>query len=214
VRPEPLALLCDLDGTLVDSREEVDEAWRWFAARHGVAVADVMAATFAGPSREVVAAVAPWLDAAAEAALIEGWQVEAAGRTRAIEGAAALLGAWPRSRLAVVTSCGRALARARLAGAGLSQPTVLVSADDVRAGKPDPEGYLRAAWLLGVAPGRCLVVEDAPAGIAAARAAGVPAVAVATTHEPWELAAAGADAVIASLAELLPAPAGPDRPSP
>jgi mannitol-1-/sugar-/sorbitol-6-phosphatase len=200
VRPEPVALLCDLDGTLVDSREEVAEAWRGFAARHRLAVGEVMAATFAGPSREVVATVAPWLDADAEAALVEGWQVEAAGRTRALEGAAALLGAWPPARLAVVTSCGRALARARLAGAGLPEPAVLVSADDVHAGKPDPEGYLRAAALLGVAPSRCLAIEDAPAGIAAARAAGVPTIAVATTHDPADLA--GAAAVVASLAEL------------
>jgi sugar-phosphatase len=83
---------------------------------------------------------------------------------------------------------------------------VLVSADDVRRGKPDPEGYLRAA-LLGADPARCLVVEDAPAGIAAARAAGARTVAVATTHEPEELAEA--DLVVASLAELALAPARP-----
>lgn len=203
---EPLALLCDLDGTLVDSREEVDDAWRAFAARHGLAVADVLAATFAGPSREVVAMVAPGLDADAEAALVEGWQVEAASRTRAIDGAAELLAAWAPGRLAIVTSCGRALARGRLAGAGLPEPAVLVSADDVTRGKPDPEGYLRAAALLGVAPARCLAIEDAPAGLAAARAAGARTVAVATTHDPAELA--DADLVVASLAELSLAPAG------
>ncbi len=81
---------------------------------------------------------------------------------------------------------------------------MLVSADDVRRGKPDPEGYARAADLLGVAARRCLAIEDAPAGIAAARAAGVATVAVATTHEPAELAAA--DRVVASLAELSLAP--------
>ena len=64
--PEPRALLCDLDGTLVDSRKEVDDAWRAFAARHGLDEGEVLAATFAGPSREVVAAVAPWLDVDAE----------------------------------------------------------------------------------------------------------------------------------------------------
>jgi mannitol-1-/sugar-/sorbitol-6-phosphatase len=208
VRPDPpAALLCDLDGTLVESREEVDAAWRAFAARHDLDMDDVMAATFAGPSREVIAAVAPWLDAGAEAARVEGWQVETAGRTRAVDGAAELLAAWPPERLAVVTSGGRALARARLAGAGLPQPAVLVSADDVRRGKPDPEGYLRAAGLLGVAPARCLAIEDAPAGIAAARAAGARTAAVTTTHDRTELAAAGADLVVGSLAELALAPA-------
>jgi mannitol-1-/sugar-/sorbitol-6-phosphatase len=206
VRPEPLALLCDLDGTLVDSREEVDAAWRAFAALHDLDVAAVLAATFAGPSREVVAAVAAWLDADAEAARVERWQVAAAGRTRALEGAAEVLDAWPGERLAIVTSCGRELARARLAGAGLPAPAVLVSADDVRRGKPDPEGYLRAAGLLGADPARCLVIEDAPAGIAAARAAGARVVAVATTHDPHALAEA--DLVVASLADLALAPAG------
>src|SRR4051812_45683365 len=138
---QPLALLCDLDGTLVDSRDAVDAAWRAFAARHRLDEAEVLAATFAGPSREVVAMVAPWLDADAEAALVERAQVEAADGTRSTDGAAELLAAWPPDRLAIVTSGGRALARARLAGAGLPEPAVLVSADDVRRGKPDPEGY-------------------------------------------------------------------------
>ena len=209
MRPEALALLCDLDGTLVDSRPEVNAAWRAFAALHGLDVDAVLAATFAGPSREVVRTVAPWLDAEAEAARVERWQVETAARTRAIDGAADLLAAWPRERVAIVTSGGRELARARLAGAGLPAPAVLVSADDVRAGKPDPEGYRRAAALLGVPPERCLAVEDAPAGIAAARAAGARTVAVATTHDPAELAAA--DRVVASLAELALAPAAPSE---
>ncbi len=203
-RHAPEALLLDLDGTLVHSRDEVNAAWRAFAARHGLPPARVLAASFAGPSREVVAAVAPWLDLDAEAARVERWQVNAAGRTRAAAGAAELLAAWPAGRLAVVTSCGRALAQARLAGAGLPEPAVLVSADDVRRGKPDPEGYLRAAALLGVAPERCVAVEDAPAGIAAARAAGAATVAVATTHDARDLGAA--DRVIASLAELSLAP--------
>ena len=207
MRPEPVALLCDLDGTLVHSRPEVDAAWRAFAALHGLDADAVLAATFAGPSREVVRTVAPWLDAEAEAARVEGWQVETAGRTRAIDGAAELLEAWPHERLAIVTSGSRELARARLAGAGLPAPAVLVSADDVRAGKPDPEGYRRAAALLGVPPERCLAVEDAPAGIAAARAAGARTVALASTHAPAELA--GADLVIGALAELAAAPAEP-----
>jgi sugar-phosphatase len=206
VPPEPAALLLDLDGTLVDSRDDVDAAWREFAARHRLDLGDVMAATFAGPSREVVATVAPWLDAEAEAALVERRQVEAAGRTRAIAGAAALLRAWPRERLAIVTSGGRELALSRLAGAGLPAPAVLVSADDVRRGKPDPEGYLLAAARLGVAPEDCLAIEDAPAGIAAARAAGARTVGVATSHAPEDLAEA--DEVVASLGELALAPAG------
>lgn len=204
----PAALLCDLDGTLVESRAAVDAAWRAFAARNGLDDARVLAATFAGPSREVIALVAPTVDVEAETALVEAAQVAAAGSTTALAGAAGLMGAWA-GRLAVVTSCGRALARARMDGAGLPRPAVLVSADDVARGKPHPEGYLRAAALLGVDPARCLAVEDAPAGIAAARAAGARTVAVATTHPPEQLG--DADRVVASLAELglVPVPASP-----
>ena len=72
---------------------------------------------------------------------------------------------------AVVTSADPPLARTRLAAAGI-RPALLVTIDDVRAGKPDPEGYLLAARKLGADPRRCLVVEDAEAGVAAGRAAG------------------------------------------
>ena len=200
--PEPGALLCDLDGTLVDSRREVDDAWRAFAARHGLDEGEVLAATFAGPSREVVAAVAPWLDVDAETALVERCPGGGGRRHARDRGRGGADGGLAPGRLAVVTSCGRALAEARLAGAGLPGPAVLVSADDVRRGKPDPEGYRRAAALLGLEPARCVVVEDAPAGIAAARAAGARTVGVATTHPAEELAEA--DLVVASLAELRP----------
>jgi sugar-phosphatase len=87
--------------------------------------------------------------------------------------------------------------RARLASAGLPVPDVLVSAEDVEAGKPDPEGYLKAAAALGRDIGRCLVIEDAPAGIAAGRAAGARVLAVATSHSASELASA--DGVVADL---------------
>jgi sugar-phosphatase len=79
-------------------------------------------------------------------------------------------------------------------------PAVLVTAEDVRHGKPSPEGYLRAAERLGVPPADCVVIEDAPPGIEAALAAGMTAVGLTTTHSPEELAAAHHR--IASLAEL------------
>jgi mannitol-1-/sugar-/sorbitol-6-phosphatase len=88
----------------------------------------------------------------------------------------------PSARRAVVTSGSRPLAIARLQGAGFPRPHVLVTADDVSAGKPDPEGYLQAAHRLGTAPAKTLVIEDAPAGIAAGKAAGTAVLAVTTTH--------------------------------
>ena len=193
-------VLSDLDGVLVSSRDSVVRAWTRFADRHGIPRARVLEATFAGPSREVVRVVRPDADVDDEAALVEGWQVEDTEGVHALPGAADLLAMVPADRLAVVTSCSGPLARARLAASGLEAPATMVTADMVRAGKPDPEGYLRAAALLGVAPVDCVVIEDAPAGVRAGRAAGARVIGVASTHPASELAEA--DAVVPSLAAL------------
>jgi mannitol-1-/sugar-/sorbitol-6-phosphatase len=105
----------------------------------------------------------------------------------ALPGAKALLAALPSDRWAIVTSGNHLVATARIQAAGLPEPAVLVTADDVRRGKPDPEPYLLGAQRVGVDPARCLVVEDAPAGLAAARAAGMPAIGVTTTHAATDL---------------------------
>lgn len=110
--------------------------------------------------------------------------VERAWRTWAAE----LLASLPRDRWAAVTSGGRELMSARLAAAGLPVPDVLVTAEDVDVGKPDPAGYLLAARRLGADPAECIVVEDAPAGLEAGRRAGCRVIAVATSHSPGQLA--------------------------
>jgi sugar-phosphatase len=201
------AVLSDLDGVLVSSRDSVVRAWTRFAERHGLPRARVLEATFAGPSREVVRVVRPDADVDAEAALVEGWQVEDTAGVHALPGAADLLALVPADRLAVVTSCSGPLARARLAASGLGAPPTMVTAEMVRAGKPDPEGYLRAAALLGAAPSDCVVLEDAPAGIRAGKAAGMRVIGLATTHPTAELAPA--DLIVPTLAALtLPPRAG------
>jgi len=128
-------------------------------------------------------------------------QAEDVDGLRAIAGAAMALGALREDRVAVVTSATRRLAAARLAAVGIELPAVVVYADDVSRGKPDPEGYLTAAGRLGVDPGEALVVEDSPPGIEAGRAAGAATVAVTSTHAAADLAA---DVVIDGL-ENLPA---------
>jgi sugar-phosphatase len=105
--------------------------------------------------------------------LIDALEIEDAVTATEIPGAAELLSAIPAGRWATVTSASRCLAHARLSAAGLIAPEVLVTAGDVRHGKPHPEGYLAAAQRLGVPADQCVVVEDAPAGIRAARAAQV-----------------------------------------
>jgi sugar-phosphatase len=95
--------------------------------------------------------------------------------------------ALPADRWGIVTSGLRAVATARLVAAGVPIARVMVTAESISRGKPDPEAYLKGAAELGVAPADCLVVEDAPAGAAAARAAGMRLLGLATTHTAEEL---------------------------
>ena len=97
-------------------------------------------------------------------------------RGEAIDGAREVLAALPPAHWAIVTSCPGRLARDLVAHAGLTEPGVLVSSDDVSQNKPAPEGYLLAARRLSVEPADCLVVEDSFAGVAAGRAAGMDVV--------------------------------------
>jgi sugar-phosphatase len=194
------AVLFDLDGVLVESKEATERVWLDWAARHGVQPEDLRAAMHGVRSVEVVRALRPDLDAAAESEAIERRQAEDVAGVRAVPGAADALGALREDRVAVVTSATRPLALTRLRAAGISPPAVMVFASDVERGKPDPEGYLTAARRLGAAPAETVVVEDAPPGIAAGRAAGAAVVAVTTTHAAAELSAA--DVVIPSLVEL------------
>jgi sugar-phosphatase len=193
------ALLVDLDGTLADSRVPTEDAWRAWAIGAGLAEhADEIARTCHGvPSVQHVAHWAPQLDAAAEAERIEAAQVDAGADTPAFPGARELLELLPGDRVAIVTSGTPPLARGRLASAGLPMPDVAVFAGDAPQGKPYPDPYLLAAERLGVDPADCVVVEDAPAGIAAGKAAGCQVVGVAHTHSCAELE--GADLCFADL---------------
>lgn len=184
------AVLSDLDGVLVDSTGSVERSWRRWAEQHGLDTALVVAAAHGRPSIETVLEVAPGLDAEAESAGLERAQAEDTNGVAALPGAAELLADPAGRSLAVVTSCTVPLARSRFLAAGLSAPPVVVTAERVRRGKPDPEAYLIAAETLGVRPEACLVVEDAPAGIAAGRAAGMTVAGLATTHERSELGGA------------------------
>jgi sugar-phosphatase len=194
------AVLFDLDGVLVESREATERVWLDWAARHEIDEHELRAAMHGVRSVEVVRAVRPELDSIAEAEAIERRQAEDVDGLRAIPGAAAALAALREERVAVVTSATRPLAEARLAAVGIAPPAVVVYAGDVERGKPDPEGYRTAARRLGVEPVEALVVEDSPPGIEAGRAAGAATVAVTSTHPASALDAA--DVVIDSLEEL------------
>jgi len=181
------AVISDLDGVLVDSAAATSRAWAAWGARHGLDGASVQAANHGRPARDVVAEYVAAEVVDAEAAALLETEVSDTEGVVAFAGAAAVL-ALPV--VAIATSCTLPLARARLHAAALAAPDVLVSADQVARGKPAPDPYLLAAERLGVEPAACLVLEDAPSGIAAGRAAGMTVWAVETTHAAAELAAA------------------------
>ncbi|GHO60304.1 HAD family hydrolase [Ktedonobacter robiniae] len=184
------AILFDLDGVLVDSTACVERLWYQWAVRHGFDAQEVIACAHGRSTVDTMRAVAPTLAIEGEARRMEQAEIEDTQGLVSITGAADLLTALAPFQWAVVTSGSRALATTRLRAVGLPLPLIFITAEDVAQGKPYPEGYVMAANLLGVIPQRCVVIEDAPAGIQAAHKAHMTAIAVASTHQPSELQAA------------------------
>ena len=193
-------VLFDLDGVLVDSTPAVTRVWTGWAIEHGYDPAEVVKIAHGRRAIETVALLAPHLDSAAELAELERRELADTDGLVVFAGASRLLGALPADRWAVVTSGTRKLASQRLRLAGLPVPQKLVSADEVKLGKPHPAPFLRGAELLGLPPGDCVVVEDAPSGVEAAHRAGMTALAVPATYSRPELSQA--DAVLECLDQL------------
>ena len=191
-------ILSDLDGTLIDSKESVVAAFRWWAELRGLTPEVLSTIPFGRTSTDAAAVMAPHLDPAVEGPLLDERQAEDTRGVVALEGAAELLST--HERLAVVTSCPRRLALARLKAARLPEPKHLVTPEDWVLGKPDPEPYLKGAALLVAPPSACVVLEDAPAGVQSGLRAGMRVVALLTTHSAEQLS--GAHAYISSLVEL------------
>lgn len=171
------AVLLDMDGTLVDSDASVERAWTTWSREHGLDPAEVLTIVHGRPPAPTVRRLLPALDDAAVAASAQRQmelQYDDVADVVAAPGAHDLLAVLERRPLpwAVVTSADVRLAKARLGAAGI-EPPLLVTVEDVRRGKPDPEGFLLAAGRLGVAPQVCLVVEDSDPGLASGRAAGM-----------------------------------------
>lgn len=198
------AVLFDLDGTLIDSTAAVGRSWARWAEESGYA--EPLHVVHGVPARAMLARILPADQVDAAFRHIEGLEIAETGGVTVLPGALAALAAIPGDRMAIVTSGTVRLAYARIEHTALPVPGVVITADDVRNGKPDPQPYLLAAQRLGVDPRDCLVVEDAHAGLTAGRAAGCATLALRTTHpdEPLD-----ADAVIDTLADVrfVPAPA-------
>lgn len=194
------AILFDLDGVLVDSTPCVTRIWSAWAREHGLDPDYVIHVAHGQRTIETVRTVAPELDAEREMRDIEQRELNDTDGLVALPGAKQLLSQLPVNRCAVVTSGTRRLAVKRLQAVGLAVPEHMVTADDVTRGKPDPEPYLAGARLLGIDPRDAVIVEDAPSGIRAGKAAGATVIALPTTYPAQDLKQS--DLVIRSLEQI------------
>jgi sugar-phosphatase len=195
-------VLFDLDGVLVDSTPAVARVWAGWARTHGFDPDEVVKKAHGRPSITTIRELLPGADHAAEDREVERREVADIEGVVPLPGAMELLQALPLERWAIVTSCTRPLAGVRIRAAGLPKPRYLVTSTDVKHGKPDPEPYLKGAQLLDVSASECIVIEDAPAGIQAGKAAGARVVALRTTASDAELEQAGADWIVDDCAKL------------
>lgn len=192
------AVLFDLDGTLIDSTGPTERAWIRWAREEGLGES-YKHVGHGMPAAAIVAANVP--DHRASQALERAVEIEIQETDGIVmkAGVAVLLNDIPAHAWAIVTSCTSALAAVRMTAAGLGAPETMITFDDVSMGKPDPEGFCKAAARLAVSPERCLVVEDTPAGLEAGRRAGCLTLAVAGTYPADMLVA---DYVVDSLEQL------------
>ncbi|EUB75508.1 HAD-superfamily hydrolase, subfamily IA, variant 3 [Pseudomonas sp. GM41(2012)] len=178
------AFLFDMDGTVLNSIAAAERIWAAWALRHGVDVASFLPTIHGVRAIDTINRLAlPGVDAEAEAAFITEAEIEDVEGIIEVPGAASFLKSLPANQWAIVTSAPKALALRRMAAAGIPQPLVMVTAEDVSAGKPDPAGYRLAAKRLGIEPADCLIFEDATVGILAAEAAGAGLIVVTATHD-------------------------------
>ena len=194
------AILFDLDGVLVDSSQVIQRQWQRWATLRGIDMAAIRAIWHGRRAFEIIAEVAPHLDVDEESRWMRDAEADDVDGVIVQPGAVALLTSLPTGSWAIATSGPRPVATARLNAAGLPIPPQFVTGDDVCNGKPNPEPYMLAAQKLGIAPERCVVIEDAVAGVEAGLAAGAQVIAVPTSHPAYELM--GATAILPRLADL------------
>lgn len=199
------ALLLDLDGTLLDSTAAVESAWLRFADRVGVPADRVRPLMHGIPAWQVIEELIPGLPVAKRSQLAEEALADMARADAPVvwlPGARQLVETLSASgaRWAVATSGNTLLATSSMRKAGMAPPPVFLTSDDVSVGKPDPEPYLRAAELLEVAPTDCVVIEDAPAGVASGLAAGATVIGVTHTYDASILA--GANPLVDALPQV------------
>jgi sugar-phosphatase len=202
MKTEAKGLLFDMDGVLISSIASVNRCWRRWAQHYNVPVDAHYQIPHGTRAWDVMKTLRPDFseaDLAAGLKLIEDMEIDDVADLTVLAGVRELLTSLPSERWTIVTSATRRLMIARLEAAGLPFPDDLVTGSDVVHGKPHPEPYMKGAAILGLAAGECIVVEDAPSGVGAGKAAGSRVLGVLGTHRAEELYAAGADWVVASL---------------
>lgn len=201
-------MLFDLDGTLVDYAARLQRLWKWWSERRGVPLEALLAVMHGRRAVETIRLAAPQLSPEAEIEALETEEIADMHDVHAYPGAHRLLEKLASAPWGIVTSGSRRVAEARINHVHLPMPPILVTGDAISSGKPAPDGYLLAAQQLGLQPQGCVVVEDAPVGIRAGKAAGMRVIAIASTYPVRDLRAA--DVVVARLADIdvCPNPAG------
>ncbi len=194
------AILFDLDGTLVESTFFIERLWQEWGIQHGIPAQRMSEVMHGRRAHEIIHIVAPHLSITDEVYALETDEIERMDGMRTYTGARELLSSLPRQRWAIVTSGSMRVAQARWRYAKLPRPDVFITAEDVRAGKPAPDAYLLAAERLHVNPADCVVVEDAPNGVLAGKAAGMKVIGIASSHSKEELSQA--DVVVGQLTEI------------
>jgi sugar-phosphatase len=195
-------VLFDMDGVLVDSTPAVARVWSGWAREHGFEPEAVVKQAHGRPSIATIRELLPHADHHAEAREVERRELEDLEDVGALPGSAEMLRTLPPNRYAIVTSATRRLAEVRLRAAGVPIPEHFVTATDVKRGKPNPDPYLMGAESLRVQPADCIVIEDAPSGVLAGKAAGARVIALRTTSNDAELGQAGADWIVNNCADL------------
>jgi len=196
------ALLFDLDGVLIDSTPAVARVWSRWAVEHGFDPTEVVARAHGRPSLTTVRELLPHADHQAENREVERREIADLAGVVPLPGAMELLASLPADRWTIVTSCTRALAVVRIKAAGLPLPEKMITSNDIVQGKPYPDPYLKGAAVLGFPAADCIVLEDAPAGIRAGKAAGAKVLALRTTAPDSELLEAGADWILNNCADI------------
>jgi sugar-phosphatase len=199
------ALLFDLDGVLIDSTPAVARVWHRWAVEHSLDPETVVRMAHGRPSRSTIRDLLPNADIDHEDREVERREIADLDGVVLLPGARELLDILPPERWTIATSCTRPLAEVRLRAAGLPIPRTMITSSDVKIGKPDPEPYLKAAAKLGFAACDCIVVEDAPAGIHAGKAAGARVIAFLTTMDRRHLEDAGPSWIVQNCADIVAA---------